>query len=85
MRLTKLQREQIEAIIREMMARDKGTIASEIGEEIQKRLGIAMGNKQINGMRRQIGLGTFDIIKRDIHKLVEVAMKERRRKLLRRS
>jgi hypothetical protein len=84
MRLTKLQREQIEAIIGEMMARDKGTIASEIGEEIQKRLGIAMGNKQINGMRRQIGLGTFDIIKRDIHKLVEVA-KERRRKLLRRS
>ena len=84
MRLTKLQREQIEAIIGEMMVRDKGTIASEIGEEIQKRLGIAMGNKQINGMRRQIGLGTFDIIKRDIHKLVEVA-KERRRKLLRRS
>jgi hypothetical protein len=84
MRLTKLQREQIEAIIGEMMERDKGTIASEIGEEIQKRLGIAMGNKQINGMRRQIGLGTFDIIKRDIHKLVEVA-KERRRKLLRRS
>jgi hypothetical protein len=85
MRLTKLQREQIEAIIEEMMARDKGTIAYEIGEEIQKRLGIAMGNKQINGMRRQIGLWTFDIIKRDIHKLVEVAMKERRRKLLRRS
>jgi hypothetical protein len=84
MRLTKLQREQIGAIIGEMMARDKGTIASEIGEEIQKRRGIAMDNKQINGMRRQIGLGTFDIIKRDIHKLVEVA-KERRRKLLRRS
>ncbi len=74
--MDKATREQIFEIIREEVAKDRGVIAAEIGQTIQKRLNIRLSNNQLNAYRKQIGLNSLALFEEDFHRQVsEAAMR----------